>query len=147
MITSNENFIWKFKRNVEFFIVESITDLIFSKPLNISRDFFPVTIYYANSIFYKLDKIDALLGVGNLYQLIKLNQIELKDESIVLKKTGFGLVTSGFVKIHKQEGYYWGLVNNFENVNNEIIKFYELESISIKDTELISGEDKAKKTP
>lgn len=47
-------------------------------------------------------------------------------------------------KLNEQEGYYCKLVNNFENLSNEIIKFYELESIGIKDTELICWEEKLK---
>lgn len=143
LITSIESCNGQYRKKVDFLIVNNITDLTLSKPLNISNISLPGNINYADPNFFNPGKIDALLGADMFYELLKPNQIKLKNEQIMLQETVFGWVISGSIKLSDQKKYHCGLINTLEDVNDSLTKFWELESLGIKDAELRNEEDKA----
>ncbi|KFM71372.1 hypothetical protein X975_16590, partial [Stegodyphus mimosarum] len=104
---------------------DNITDLTLSKQLDVKKICFPTNICYADPNFYRPTKIDALLGADIFYLLLKPNQIKLQEESIVLHETVFGWVVSGSTNLSKQKSYHCGLVNNFEDLDNQLANFWE----------------------
>ena len=123
--------------------MDNITDLSLSKSLDVKKINFPTDISYADPNFHKSSKNDALLGADIFYQLLKPNEIKLRDESIVLQETVFGWIVSGSVNLSKQINYHRGLVNNLEDLDNQLTKFWDLESLGIKGIELKNEDDKA----
>ena len=116
--------------------MDNITDLSLSKSLDVKKISFPTDIFYTDPNFYKPSKIDALLGADIFYQLLKPNQIKLRDESIKLQEIVFGWIVCGSVNLSKQINYHFGLVNNLEDLDNQLTKFWVLESLGIKGIEL-----------
>ncbi|XP_054717382.1 uncharacterized protein LOC129226778 [Uloborus diversus] len=134
-----------FKENMDFLLVPKITDVIPSTQLNVSNIKFPSFIEFADPAFFKPGKIHALIGAEFFYKILKHSTFEVNDK-LTLQDSVFGWIPTGVLDEIKPSVSYaqCHLIRDFDELNNNLKQFWELESIGIKheDSKLLE-EDQA----
>ena len=122
-------------------IVNKITNFIPGYYFKFPFSQLPQGIKLADPEFNIPNKIDILLGTECFFELLKGDQIRFEDSSIILQQTAFGYVCGGSLSdSNPVNNSYCGLICNVED---ELKKFFDLESIGIKDDPYINDQDKA----
>ena len=116
-----------FIRDLEFLVVERITEIIPSSPINIQIEGM-AHLRLADSSFNVPGEVDLLLGAPIFFELLKSGQIFPPKSELVFQNTVFGYVASGRVNVAKEAKLHCGLVRE-ENLNLTLQKFWEIEEV------------------
>lgn len=128
---------------LDFFVIPKITHLMPSRLIDVSNIVIPERIKLADPYFYKPERIDLLLGVEIFFDLIRSGQSYIPNTSLVLQNSVFGYLLSGSIEDlpNEKQLVHCGLI--YENAETQLKKFFDLESIGIRDDPYCYDEDKA----
>lgn len=131
-----------FSRKLDFFVIPKITHLMPSRQVDISNIVIPERVKLADPEFHKPGKIQLLLGSEIFFELIRSGQIYVPNTNLVLQNSAFGYLISGSIEdISGEKPVHCGLIS--EKVDKQLEKFFDLESIGIRDDPNCYDEDKA----
>ncbi|GFU27358.1 DUF1758 domain-containing protein [Nephila pilipes] len=114
-----------------------------SLQINLSNVAIHENIKLAVPEFYEPGKIDLLLGYEIFFDLMRSGQIYVPNSNLVLQNSAFGYLIGGSIENlrDKKKPVHCGFIN--ENVETQLKKFFDLESIGIRDNPHCYDEDKA----
>ncbi|GBL86402.1 hypothetical protein AVEN_164569-1 [Araneus ventricosus] len=98
--------------------------------------YLPLNIKLADPYFYRPGKIDVLLRAEVFYQLLRFGQLEMPNSELKFQNSVFGFITTGDTsnsQSEKMKYTHCGLIYDYSDIGNDIKKFWQLESIGIKD--------------
>ncbi|GBN27765.1 hypothetical protein AVEN_31072-1 [Araneus ventricosus] len=104
--------------------------------LQIPKEHLPLNIKLADPYFSRLGKIDVLLGAEVFYQLLRFGQVEMLNYELKFQNSVFGFIATDSTsnsKSEKMQYTHCGLIYDCSDVRNDMKKFWQLESIGIKD--------------
>lgn len=84
-----------FAADLNFLIINSITDVTPQKAISISHLKIPKTLELADPKFYEPSAIDMLLGASIFYEILSIGQIKLGTGQPILHRTKLGWIVSG----------------------------------------------------
>ncbi|GBN51461.1 hypothetical protein AVEN_257967-1 [Araneus ventricosus] len=125
-----------FEMQLEFLCVPKISSMIPIDSLQIPKEHFPLNIKLANPYFYGPGKIDVLLGAEVFYQLLRFGQVEMSNSELKFQNSVFGFIATGSTSNSQSQNIQYthcGLIYDCSDTGNDIKKFWQLESIGIKD--------------
>lgn len=123
---SNETF----KKNLDFLVVNKITENTPSTKLDISEINLPF-LELADPEFFKPTKINILIGVEFFFEIIKAQTQKISD-TLLLKESVFGYLVAGSLPT-EQVSHYCFLTRNDENLEQAVERFWKLESVEVDD--------------
>ncbi|GFT90023.1 DUF1758 domain-containing protein [Nephila pilipes] len=132
-----------FNHKLEFYVVTKITNLMPSLQINLSNVAIPENIKLADPEVYEPGKIDLLFGSEIFFDLKRSGQIYVPNSNLVLQNSAFGYLIGGSIGNvrDKKTPVHYEFIN--ENVEIQLKKFFDLESIGIRDDPHYYDEDKA----
>ncbi|GBM78035.1 hypothetical protein AVEN_34881-1, partial [Araneus ventricosus] len=125
-----------FEMQLEFLCVPKISSTIPIDSLQIPKDHLPLNIKIADSYFYRPVKIDVLLGADVFYQLLRFGQLGMPNSELKFQNSVFGFIATGSTSNSQSQSIQYthcGLIYDYSDIGNDIKKFWQLESIGIKD--------------
>ncbi|XP_035230792.1 uncharacterized protein LOC118202713 [Stegodyphus dumicola] len=132
-----------YSRKLDFFVIPKITHLMPSRQIDVCNIEIPQGVTLADPDFHKPGKIQLLLGSEIFFDLIRSGQIYVPNTNLVLQNSAFGYLVSGSIEDlpHEKQLMHCGLI--YDNVEAQLKKFFDLESIGIRDDPNSYDEDKA----
>ncbi|XP_035213351.1 uncharacterized protein LOC118187270 [Stegodyphus dumicola] len=114
-----------------------------SRQIDVCNIEIPQGVTLADPDFHKPGKIQLLLGSEIFFDLIRSGQIYVPNTNLVLQNSAFGYLVSGSIEDlpHEKQLMHCGLI--YDNVEAQLKKFFDLESIGIRDDPNSYDEDKA----
>ncbi|GFS38713.1 integrase catalytic domain-containing protein [Nephila pilipes] len=130
-------------RKLEFFVVPKIPNLMPSLQINLSNAAIPKNIKLANPEFYELGKIDLFLDSEIFFDLMRSGQIYVPNSNLVLQNSTFGHLIGRSIENFrdKKRPVHCRFIN--KKVETQMKKFFDLESIGIRDDPHCYDENKA----
>ncbi|GBN30439.1 hypothetical protein AVEN_268590-1, partial [Araneus ventricosus] len=125
-----------FEMRLEFLCVPKISSMVPIDSLQIPKEHLPLNIKLADSYFYRPGKINVLLGAEVFYQLLRFGQVEMPSSELKFQNSVFGFIATGRTsnsQSEKMKYTHCGLIYDCSDIGNDIKKFWQLESIGIKD--------------
>ncbi|XP_035217266.1 uncharacterized protein LOC118190626 [Stegodyphus dumicola] len=114
-----------------------------SRQIDVCNIEIPQGVTLADPDFHKPGKIQLLLGSEIFFDLIRSGQIYVPNTNLVLQNSAFGYLVSGSIEDlpHEKQLMHCGLI--YDNVEAQLKKFFDLESIGIRDDPNSYDEDKS----
>lgn len=127
-IESRDN---SFKLNVHCLVIERLTDLSPSRPVNSKELDIPNKLRLADPNFNQPAKVDMLLGAEHFYQLLCVGQIKLYSGEIVLQKTRLGWIVARKSKTLNSLSSYHCCISQTK-LEESVQRFWEVEELPVK---------------
>lgn len=121
----------------EFGVIEEITQQLPHTIFDKAILKWPSFIQLADPDFNVSSKIDILLGAEGFYKVLQKGKVELCNGTLALQNTTFGWVFGGLLKLKGQANKFVcnttssSLGSMEEELNSNIIKFWQLEDILV----------------
>lgn len=113
-----------FQENLEFLVLERITQDIPQRLINKNEIKIPNNIILADPTFHRPSKIDVLLGVDVFYNLLSVGQIR-NELGYIFQKTKLGWIISGTYSDDTGKSICTLSTKN-ENLSKQIERFWEI---------------------
>ncbi|GBM45772.1 hypothetical protein AVEN_208091-1 [Araneus ventricosus] len=150
---SSQNIEWKvktfisnedcsFKEQVEFLIVDEITELNPSQTLDITNVEIPQFLNLADKSFCEANEINALISADIFFKVLKHNTYKVNEE-FFLKGSQFGWIACGKLQekeVSKQNQCF--LARN-DTLQDTLKHFFDLEGLGIQDDPVSNQKDQA----
>ncbi|GFU19903.1 DUF1758 domain-containing protein [Nephila pilipes] len=104
-----------------------------SLKINLSNVTIPENNKFKEPEFYEPGKIDLFLGSVIFFDLMSPGEIYTPNSNLVLHNSTFGYLIGGSIETFREKitPIHYGLIN--ENVETQLKKFFDLDSIRIRD--------------
>ncbi|GBN40834.1 hypothetical protein AVEN_204091-1 [Araneus ventricosus] len=138
-----------FEMRLEFLCVPKISSMIPIDSLQIPKEHLPLNIKLADPYFYRPGKIDVLLRAEVFYQLLRFGQVEMPNSELKFQNSVFGFIATGSTsnsQSEKMKYIHCGRIYDCSDIGNDIKKFWQLESIGIKDDPICNEVDQSLET-
>ncbi|GFX67853.1 DUF1758 domain-containing protein [Trichonephila clavipes] len=126
-----------FSTTLDFLVVSKITDFLPVSQINLNNLKIPQEL--ADPNFGVRGKIDLLIGAETFFDIIKEGIIRTSDNGLVFRRSVFGYIATGSTHSYKQN-QYCGFISEMQNINDNLQKFWEIETIN-EDQKPLSKEE------
>ncbi|GBL84606.1 hypothetical protein AVEN_191071-1 [Araneus ventricosus] len=131
-----------FNEQVEFLIVDEITELNPSQTLDITNVEIPQFLNLADKSFYEANEINALISADIFFKVLKHNTYKVNEE-FFFKESQFGWIACGKLQekeVSKQNQFF--LARN-DTLQDTLKHFFDLEGLGIRDDPVSNEKDQA----
>ncbi|GFW06782.1 integrase catalytic domain-containing protein [Trichonephila clavipes] len=116
-----------FSTTLDFLVVSKITDFLPVSQINLNNLKIPQEL--ADPNFGVPGKVDLLIGAEAFFDIIKEGIIRTTDNALVFRSSVFRYIATGTTHSYKQN-QYCGFVSEMQNIDDNLQKFWEIETIN-----------------
>lgn len=128
-----------FNSTLEFLILPKITDYTPANYLDIENIMLPRELELADPNYFKPGKVDLLIGSEIFFDLLREGKFRLPNEKIIFQNTVFGYIASGSLNGDSCT-QFCGLTTQFDSLEENMKRFFEIESVD-DNSRILSSEE------